>query len=90
MLSKCDISFVPKGWKLPNRPDIETRKFRPSCCLPEDSDNDSDCADPIEEAKQRLLELEANIERRYLKAPLGHSNAEVSLQTITSSTTVSK
>jgi len=32
-----------------------------------------------------LLELEGAIERRYLKAPLGHSNASVNLQTITSS-----
>jgi len=42
---------------------------------------------PIEEARQRLLELEMAIERRYLKAPLGKSNAEVNLQTITSGST---
>lgn len=68
---------------MPNRPDIETRSFRPSC-EPPSGPNDKR-ADPIEEARQRLLELEANIERRYLKAPLGVSNSEVSLETITSS-----
>ncbi|XP_059099037.1 bromodomain adjacent to zinc finger domain protein 2B-like [Tigriopus californicus] len=76
-------SMQVPGWKLPNRPDIETRSFRPSC-EPVSGPNDKR-ADPIEEARQRLLELEANIERRYLKAPLGVSNSEVSLETITSS-----
>ncbi len=70
-----------QGWKLPDRPDIETRDFRPSCCP---ADKGDDRPDPISEARERLLELEAAIERRYLKAPLGHSNAEISLHTITS------
>ena len=47
----------------------------------------ADAANPVEEAKERLLDLEANIERRYLKAPLGVSNTDISLQTITSSIT---
>ena len=68
---------------MPNRPDIDTRDFRPACEV-DDNPND-DTPDPISEARERLLELEAAIERRYLKAPLGHSNAEVSLKTITSS-----
>ncbi len=71
-----------QGWKVPNRPDIEDRSFRAACEPPSGSDDDR--PDPISEAKERLLDLEANIERRYLKAPLGHSNAEISLQTITS------
>ncbi len=66
---------------MPDRPDIEKRDFRPSCCPPDKGD---DRPDPISEARERLLDLEAAIERRYLKAPLGHSNAEINLQTITS------
>ena len=67
---------------MPNRPDIDTRNFRASCEPPKGEDDDRE--DPISEARERLLDLEAHIERRYLKAPLGNSNAEVSLQTITS------
>ena len=73
---------------MPNKGDIDRRKFRPSC-LPKSSANDKlfgkDATDPVEEARERLLNLEEAIERRYLKAPLGTSSAEVSLQTITSS-----
>ena len=38
--------------------------------------------DPVEVGRSRLLELEAAIERRYLKAPLGFSH-EVTLKKIT-------
>jgi hypothetical protein len=69
--------------------DIDSRKFRPSCLPPPEAGSSDefghDAANPVEEAKERLLDLEANIERRYLKAPLGASNLDVSLQTITSS-----
>ena len=69
---------------------MEERKFRPSC-VPKSCESEKkygkDATDPVEEARERLLDLEANIERRYLKAPLGTSNADVSLQTITSSIT---
>ena len=75
---------------MPNKGDIDKRKFRPSC-LPKNAANDKifgkDATNPVEEARERLLSLEAAIERRYLKAPLGFSNADVSLQTITSSIT---
>ena len=37
---------------------------------------------PVEEARARLKDLELNIERRYLKAPLG-TNAHINLNTIT-------
>ena len=37
---------------------------------------------PVEEARERLKDLELNIERRYLKAPLG-TNAHINLNTIT-------
>merc|ERR1719188_42482 len=70
-------------WHPPNRPDIETRNFRPSCESRRGSKDDR--ADPVAEARERILDLEFNIERRYLKAPLGVSNTEVSLKTITSS-----
>ena len=52
-----------------------------------DDEFGADAVNPVEEAKERLLDLEANIERRYLKAPLGVSNTDISLQTITSSIT---
>jgi hypothetical protein len=86
----ASASMQVPGWKLPNRPDIETRKFQPSCdfLAAEEKGEKLDTKagdDPVAEARERLLELEGAIERRYLKAPLGHSNAEVSLQTITSS-----
>ena len=41
-----------------------------------------DATNPVEEARERLIDLELNIERRYLKAPLG-SNAHINLNTIT-------
>jgi hypothetical protein len=86
-------TFFLKGWKPSITADIDGRKFKPAClssCVDDtdvknDGDDDDDAANPVEEAKERLLDLEANIERRYLKAPLGVSN--VSLQTITSSIT---
>ena len=70
-------------WHPPNRPDIETRNFRPSCETRRGSKDER--TDPVAEARERILDLEFNIERRYLKAPLGVSNNEVSLKTITSS-----
>ena len=84
------VSFAVKafnfqGWKMQNKPDIDSRDFRPSCEAPADANDNRE--DAVAEARQRLLELEVAIERRYLKAPLGHSNTEVSLQTITSSST---
>jgi hypothetical protein len=84
-------SMQVPGWKVPNRPDIDERKFRPAC-LYNDNDREVDLKDeygpeatnPVEEARERLLDLEQNIERRYLKAPLGFSNTEISLHTISS------
>ena len=44
---------------------------------------------PVEEARERLMDLEKNIERRYLKAPLGIT-PHVKLQTITTKINNSK
>merc|ERR1712128_60934 len=71
-----------QGWKMPDRPLVDTLSFRPSCEEPLENDTR---LDPVEVARQRLLELELAIERRYLKAPLGQSNHDVTLQTITDS-----
>eukprot|EP00092_Neocalanus_flemingeri_P068100 GFUD01083168.1.p1 GENE.GFUD01083168.1~~GFUD01083168.1.p1 ORF type:complete len:2042 (+),score=445.04 GFUD01083168.1:252-6377(+) len=71
-----------QGWKMPDRPLVDTLSFRPSCEEPLEDDTR---LDPVEVARQRLLELELAIERRYLKAPLGQSNHDVTLQTITDS-----
>jgi len=73
-------SMQVPGWKLPERNEHDITEFRPAC---EPYSEDNPRLDPIALAKKRLLDLEANIERRYLKAPLGHSNAGVSLKTIT-------
>jgi hypothetical protein len=80
----ASASMQVPTWRVPNKGDLETRAFRPSCEVRRGPKDDR--ADPVAEARERLLDLEANIERRYLKAPLGVSNAEVSLKTITSST----
>ena len=80
-----------QGWKPAISADIDGRNFRPACYVqPTDGSADefgTDAVNAVEEAKERLLDLEANIERRYLKAPLGVSNSDISLQTITSSVT---
>ena len=67
---------------MPDRPLVDTLSFRPSC---EEAGENDTRLDPVEVARQRLLELELAIERRYLKAPLGQSNHDVTLQTITDS-----
>ena len=67
---------------MPDRPLVDTLSICPSC--EEALENDTRL-DPVEVARQRLLELELAIERRYLKAPLGQSNHDVTLQTITDS-----
>ena len=79
----ASASMQVPTWHPPNRPDIETRNFRPSCETRRSSKDER--TDPVAEARERILDLEFNIERRYLKAPLGVSNTEVSLKTITSS-----
>lgn len=66
----ANASMQVKGWKVPPRASTDgTTKFRASC-LPYDEDDD-ELQDPIMIAKDRLAELESNIERRYLKPPLG-------------------
>ena len=44
--------------------------FRTVCELATSEDDQR--VDPIQLAKERLLSVEGAIERRYLKAPLGH------------------
>ena len=66
---------------------IDSRSFRPACLYNTNSVDLKDeygpeATNPVEEARERLIDLELNIERRYLKAPLG-SNANINLQTIT-------
>lgn len=54
-----------KGWKIPSRSG------------PSDSeDGENEAKSAVEIAKERLIALEAAIERRYLKPPLGFSTAE--------------
>ena len=72
-------SMQVPGWVMPDRPLVDTLVFRSSC--EEKLDND-DRLDAVEVVRQRLTELEAAIERRYLKAPLGFSQ-EVTLKKIT-------
>jgi len=78
----ASASMQVPGWRMPDRPLVDTLSFRPSCEEPLENDTR---LDPVEVARQRLLELELAIERRYLKAPLGQSNHDVTLQTITDS-----
>lgn len=76
-------SMQVKGWKPPARLTTQSLEFRTSGEPPvdgeeneEDEDDeeedDSKPLDPIKFAKERLLSVELAIERRYLKAPLGH------------------
>ena len=60
-----------QGWKVPNRATSEEGLvFRPSCLDGHVEEGDNR-ANPVTIAKDRLLCLEAAIERRYLKPPLG-------------------
>merc|ERR1712102_97176 len=61
-----------------DRPLIDNLEFRASC----EAEQPGGGLDPVEVGRSRLLELEAAIERRYLKAPLGFSH-EVTLKKIT-------
>ena len=80
-------SMQVPGWRVPNNGEIDSRSFRPACLYNTNSVDLKDeygpeATNPVEEARERLIDLELNIERRYLKAPLG-SNANINLQTIT-------
>ena len=58
--------FLSQGWKVPGRASTEEgARFRPACSHPDEAHN------PVALAKNRLIALEAAIERRYLKPPLG-------------------
>ena len=72
-------SMQVPGWVMPDRPLVDTLVFRASC---EDKAEEDERLDIVEVIRQRLTELEAAIERRYLKAPLGFSQ-EVTLKKIT-------
>ena len=79
-------SMQVPGWRVPNKGDIEKRKFRPACLynMGKVDLNDEfgpEAVNAVEEARDRLIDLELNIERRYLKAPLG-TTAHVNMQTI--------
>ena len=84
-------SMQVPGWKVPNKEDVDKRTFRPACLYNEGEVDLKDeygpeATNPVEEARERLMDLELNIERRYLKAPLGSAN-KVNLQTIENSMT---
>ena len=71
-------SMQVPGCLLLDRPSIDNLEFRASC----EEEKAGGGLDPVEVGRSRLLELEAAIERRYLKAPLGFSQ-EVTLKKIT-------
>ncbi|XP_071440826.1 bromodomain adjacent to zinc finger domain protein 2A-like isoform X2 [Hetaerina americana] len=74
----ANASMQVKGWKVPNRATSEEGPgFRPAC-VPPDGENDVRL-NPLAIARDHLLSLEAAIERRYLKAPLGTSNSDLNL-----------
>ena len=72
-------SMQVPGWVMPDRPLVDTLEFRASC---EEKTEGDERLDAVEVVRERLIELEAAIERRYLKAPLGFSQ-EVTLKKIT-------
>jgi len=72
-------SMQVPGWVMPDRPLVDTLEFRASC---EEKTEGEERLDAVEVVRERLIELEAAIERRYLKAPLGFSQ-EVTLKKIT-------
>ncbi|GAB6019345.1 Bromodomain adjacent to zinc finger domain protein 2B [Chamberlinius hualienensis] len=85
-----NASMQNKHWKLPPKAtEDENVIFYPACgdaeqCKERENSHESQNADavyrcPLSTARQRLLELEENIERRYIKPPLGYSNNEVSI-----------
>ena len=67
----ASASMQVPGWKIPDKPLVDSLSFRPSC-LAVEGDGDKRL-NPVMVAKERLLELENAIERRYLKAPLGQT-----------------
>ena len=71
-------SMQVPGCLMLDRPLIDNLEFRASC----EAELPGGGLDPVEVGRSRLLELEAAIERRYLKAPLGFSQ-EVTLKKIT-------
>ena len=71
-------SMQVPGCLMLDRPLIDNLDFRASC----EAEETGKGLDPVEVGRTRLLELEAAIERRYLKAPLGFSQ-EVTLKKIT-------
>ncbi|XP_036140547.1 bromodomain adjacent to zinc finger domain protein 2B isoform X8 [Monomorium pharaonis] len=60
----ANASMQVKGWKLPPRAGTEEAEEI-------DKLNEMEKISAVEQARQRLLSLEAAIERRYLKPPLG-------------------
>ncbi|CAG0880828.1 unnamed protein product [Cyprideis torosa] len=77
-------SMQVKFWKPPPRLSTEDEsRFRPSC---EEGGGGGRGAgkllNPVAVARERLLELETMIERRYITAPLGSSGGEILLHSI--------
>ena len=69
--------FSPQTWRLPPRTSGDRDLFAPSCEPQEGRLN------AVTLARDRLVDLEQNIERRYLKPPLGTSKgADLSLSNL--------
>lgn len=91
----ASASMQVKGWKLPARATTEMNlQFRTAGEEEEeeededeedDDEDDDERVNPVELAKERLLAVELAIERRYLKAPLGHSKGDL-VQSVLSGT----
>lgn len=84
----ANASMQVKGWKVPSRATSEEGfVFRPSC-LDGHVEEGDERVNPVTVAKDRLLCLEAAIERRYLKPPLGISVGDVNLMGLSGDTSV--
>lgn len=81
----ASASMQVKSWKIPPKITEEDGiKFRPVCVAFEADEDEDEGAEmimcPLDVAKERLLNLEAAIERRYLKPPLGHGAPEANVR----------
>ncbi|KAK3579708.1 hypothetical protein CHS0354_025743 [Potamilus streckersoni] len=77
----ASASLQMKGWKLPHKDEEEEIIIVPRSKVTLEASERY----PLEVAKHRLLELESNIERRYLKPPLSKA-VRLNLSNLSSST----
>ncbi|XP_014245152.1 bromodomain adjacent to zinc finger domain protein 2B-like isoform X4 [Cimex lectularius] len=69
----ASASMQLKGWKVPPKASSSGIEFKPACIAPSPSVN------PVAVAKERLSQLFDNIEKRYLKPPLGANTGDLKL-----------